>query len=110
MPSRRSRREKNRAKKIAKLNDDSCANDRESQEWQDNECEERDSFQEAREKKNTFERNRYKANSESKKDNMKAYYDQNRELILASKQIWTSIHISHVYVLCCFMHLIQWVQ
>ena len=25
MPSRRSRREKNRAKKIAKLNDDSCA-------------------------------------------------------------------------------------
>ena len=49
MPSRRSRREKNRAKKIAKLND-SCANDRESQ---DIECEERDSFQEAREKKNT---------------------------------------------------------
>ena len=63
MPSRRSRREKNRAKKITKLNDDSCANDRESQ---DIECEERDSFQEAREKKNTFERNRYKANSESK--------------------------------------------
>ena len=91
MPSRRSRREKNRAKKIAKLKDDSCANDRESQEI---ECEERDSFQEAREKKNTFERNRYKANSESKKDSMKAYYDQNRELILASKQIWTSIHIS----------------
>ena len=83
MPSRRSRREKNRAKKVAKLNDDSCANDRESQ---DIECEERDSFQEAREKKNTFERNRYKANSESKKDSMKAYYDQNRELILASKQ------------------------
>ena len=65
-------REKNRAKKIAKLNDDSCANDRESQ---DIECEERDSFHEAREKKNTFERNRYKANSESKKDSMKAYYD-----------------------------------
>ena len=83
MPSRRSRMEKNHAKKIAKLNDDSCAIDRESQ---DIECEERDSFQEAREKKNTFERNRYKANSESKKDSMKAYYDQNRELILASKQ------------------------
>ena len=71
MPSRRSRREKNCAKKIAKLNDDSCANDRESQ---DIECEERDSFQEARGKKNTFEMNRYKANSESKKDSMKAYY------------------------------------
>ena len=52
-------------------NDDSCANDRESQ---DIECEECDSFQEARGKKNTFERNRYKANSVSKKDSMKAYY------------------------------------
>ena len=28
----------------------------------------------------------YKADPESKKDSMKAYYDQNRELILASKQ------------------------
>ena len=51
MPSRQSRREKNRAKKIAKLNDDSCANDRESQ---DIECEERDSFQEVRGKKEYF--------------------------------------------------------
>ena len=38
MLSRRSRREKNRAKKIAKLNDD-------TDELQDIECEERDSFQ-----------------------------------------------------------------
>ena len=38
--TRRSQREKNRAKKIAKLNDDSCAD-----ESQDIECEERDSFQ-----------------------------------------------------------------
>ena len=44
MPSRRSRREKNRAKKIAKLNDDCCVG--ESQD-----IEERDSFQEAHEKK-----------------------------------------------------------
>ena len=44
MPSRRSRREKNCAKKIAKLNDDCCVG--ESQD-----IEERDSFQEAHEKK-----------------------------------------------------------
>ena len=44
MPSRRSRREKNRAKKIAKLNDDCCVG--ESQD-----IEERDSFQEAHEKR-----------------------------------------------------------
>ena len=44
MPSRQSRREKNRAKKIAKLNDDSCAD-----ESQDIKCEERDSFHEAHE-------------------------------------------------------------
>ena len=50
MPSRRSRKEKNRAKKIAKLNDSSCAD--ESQE----ECEERDSFQEAHEKKKARDR------------------------------------------------------
>ena len=109
MPSRRSRREKNRAKKIAKLNDDCCVG--ESQD-----IEERDSFQEAHEKKKTCDRKRYKADPESKKDSMKAqywldqeskkesakaqywldpeskrdsakaYYDQNRELILASKQ------------------------
>ena len=46
MPSRRSRREIDRAKKIAKLNDNSCAD-----ESQDIECEERDSIQEACEKK-----------------------------------------------------------
>jgi ABC-type Zn2+ transport system substrate-binding protein/surface adhesin len=94
MPSRRSRREKNRAKKIAKLNDDCCVG--ESQD-----IEERNSFQEAHEKKKTCDRKRYKADPESKKDSMKAqywldpeskkesakaYYDQNRELILASKQ------------------------
>ena len=45
MPSRRSQREKNRAKKIGKLNDSSCAD--ESQD----ECEEHDSFQEAHEKR-----------------------------------------------------------
>ena len=44
MPSRRSRREMNRSKKIAKLNDDCCVG--ESQD-----IEERDSFQEAHEKK-----------------------------------------------------------
>ena len=64
--------------------------------------EERDSFQEAHEKKKTTcDRKRYKADPESRKDSMKAqywldperkkdsvkaYYDQNRELILASKQ------------------------
>ena len=60
MPSRRrARRERNLAKKIAKLNDDSCAD--ESQD----ECEERDSFQEAHEKKKACDRKHYKANSES---------------------------------------------
>ena len=54
MPSRRSRREKNRAMKIAKLNDDCCVG--ESQD-----IEERDSFQEAHEKKKTCDRKRYKA-------------------------------------------------
>ena len=67
MPSRRSRREKNRAKKIAKLNDDSCAD-----ELQDIECEERDSFHEAHEKKKACDRKHYKANSESKKESAKA--------------------------------------
>ena len=67
MPSRRSRREKNRAKKIAKLNDDCCVG--ESQD-----IDERDSFQEAHEKKKTCDRKRYKANPESKKDSMKAQY------------------------------------
>ena len=42
--SRRSRREKNRAKKIARLNDDCCVGDSQD-------IEERDSFQEAHEKK-----------------------------------------------------------
>ena len=79
MPSRRSRREKNRAKKIAKLNDDCCVG--ESQD-----IEEHDSFQEAHEKKKTCDRKRYKADPESKKDSVKAYYDQNREMILAFKQ------------------------
>ena len=59
MLSRRSRREKNRAKKIAKLNDDCCVG--ESQD-----IEERDSFQEAYEKKKTCDRKRYKADPESK--------------------------------------------
>ena len=63
MPSRRSRREKNRAKKIAKLNDDCCVG--ESQD-----IEERDSFQEAHEKKKTCDRKRYKADHESKKDSV----------------------------------------
>ena len=45
MPSRRSRGEKNGAKKIAKLNDSSCADE------SHDECEERDSFQEAHEKR-----------------------------------------------------------
>ena len=65
MPSRRSRREKNRSKKIAKLNDDCCVG--ESQD-----IEERDSFQEAHEKKKTCDRKRYKADPESKKDSIKA--------------------------------------
>ena len=75
MPSRRSRREKNRAKKIAKLNDDCCVG--ESQD-----IEERDSFQEAHEKKKTCDRKRYKADPESKKDSMKAQYwfDRRRAL------------------------------
>ena len=50
------------------------------------ECEERDSIQEAHETKKACDRKRYKADFESKKDSTKAYYDQNRELILASKQ------------------------
>ena len=66
MPSRRrSRREMNRSKKIAKLNDDCCVG--ESQD-----IEERDSFQEAHEKKKTCDRKHYKADPESKKDSMKA--------------------------------------
>ena len=55
------------AKKIAKLNDDCCVG--ESQD-----IEERDSFQEAHEKKKTCDRKRYKADPESKKDSMKAQY------------------------------------
>ena len=47
MPScRRARRERNLAKINAKLNDDSCADESQDIEW-----EERDSFQEAHEKK-----------------------------------------------------------
>ena len=68
MPSRRSRRETNRAKKIAKLNDSSCAD-----ESQDIECEERDSFQEAHEKK-VCDRKRYEANQESMNESAKARY------------------------------------
>ena len=60
MPSRRSRREMNRSKKIAKFNDDCSVG--ESQD-----IEKRDSFQEAHEKKK-----HYKADPESKKDSMKA--------------------------------------
>ena len=52
----------NRSKKIAKLNDDCCVG--ESQD-----IEERDSFQEAHEKKKTCDR---MADPESKKDSMKA--------------------------------------
>ena len=58
----------NRSKKIAKLNDDCCVG--ESQD-----IEERDSFQEAHEKKKkkkTCDRKQYKADPESKKDSMKA--------------------------------------
>ena len=47
-------------------------------------CEERDSIQEAHETKKACDRKRYKANFEG--DSVKAYYDQNRELILASAQ------------------------
>ena len=64
MPSRRSRREMNRSKKIAKLNDDCCVGESHN-------IEERDSFQEAHEKK-TCDRKHYKADPESKKDSMKA--------------------------------------
>ena len=49
----------------AKLNDDCCVG--ESQD-----IEERDSFQEAHEKKKTCDRKHYKADPESKKDSMKA--------------------------------------
>ena len=55
----------NRSKKIAKLNDDCCVG--ESQD------EERDSFQEAHEKKKTCDRKHYKADPESKKDSLKAH-------------------------------------
>ena len=83
MPSRRSRREKNRAKKIAKLNDDCCVG--ESQD-----IEERDSFQEAHEKKKTCDRKRYKADPESKKDSMKAQYwlDPESKRESAKAQYW----------------------
>ena len=54
------------AKRKAKLKDDCCVG--ESQD-----IEERDSFQEAHEKK-TCDRKRYKADPESKKDSMKAQY------------------------------------
>ena len=53
--------------KEAKLNDDYCVG--ESQD-----IEERDSFQEAHEKKKTCDRKRYKADPGSKKDSMKAQY------------------------------------
>ena len=65
MPSRRSRREMNRSKKVAKLNEDCCVG--ESQD-----TEERDSFQEAHEKKKTCDRKCYKADPESMKDSMTA--------------------------------------
>ena len=83
MPSRRSRREKNRAKKIAKLNDDCCVG--ESQD-----IEERDSFQEAHEKKKTCDKKRYKADHESKKDSMKAQYwlDPESKRESAKAQYW----------------------
>ena len=95
MPSRRkARREKNHAEMISKLNEN-CVD--ESLDV----CEKCDSFQEAHEKKNkACDRKCYKADSESKesakaqywldqeskKDSVKAYYDQNREPILASKE------------------------
>ena len=85
MPSRRkARRERNLAKKIAKLNDDSCAD--ESQD----ECEERDSFQEAHEKKKACDRKHYKANSESKKESAKAQYwlDPERKKESVKVQYW----------------------
>ena len=46
--------------------------------------EERDSIQEVHETKKACDRKRYKSNFEG--DSVKAYYDQNRELNLASKQ------------------------
>ena len=61
MPSRRSRREMNRSKKIAKLNDDCCVG----------ESQDIDSFQEAHEKKKTCDRKHYKADPESKKDSIR---------------------------------------
>ena len=60
MPSRRSRREKNRAKKIAKLNDDCCVG--ESQD-----IEERDSFQD-RELILASKQDQYQANPKAKRD------------------------------------------
>ena len=74
---------KNRAKKIAKLNDDCCVG--ESQD-----IEERDSFQEAHEKKKTCDRKRYKADPESKKDSMKAQYwlDPESKRESAKAQYW----------------------
>ena len=75
--------QKNRAKKIAKLNDDCCFG--ESQD-----IEERDSFQEAHEKKKTCDRKRYKADHESKKDSMKAQYwlDPESKRESAKAQYW----------------------
>ena len=85
MPSHRSRREKNRAKKIAKLNDDSCAD-----ESQDIECEERDSFQ--RKKK----RRRLVIGIATKPilRVRKAYYDQKSRTDFSSRQIQRPREIS----------------
>ena len=68
--------------KDAKLNDDCCVG--ESQD-----IEERDSFQEAHEKK-TCDRKRYKADPESKKDSMKAQYwlDPESKRESAKAQYW----------------------
>ena len=82
MPSRRSREEKNCAKKITKLNDDCCVG-------KSQDIEERHSFHEAHEKK-TCDRKRYKADPESKKDSMKAQYwlDSESKKESAKAQYW----------------------
>ena len=60
MPSRRSQREQNRARKIAKLNDDCCASRKILRSVT--------VFKKLMKKKKTCDRKRFKADPESKKD------------------------------------------
>ena len=61
--------------------------------------EERDSFQEAHEKKKTCDRKRYKADPESKKDSMKAQYwlDPESKKESAKAQYWLSNYGYHIW-------------